>query len=237
MDQLKQFVINNFANFISIILSGLLSWIITVFYFRKGNKHEASAFVVEPIKRILEKGICKENQLKLNDLSKVYSFRYLPKKKRDCISNLIDAYASVSEHNQKEIDAQSILEHYFNTLKEKNIKTDICPVCDNEGEIVFYEVPSELELYMYTDIVGLFGKYPIDIIDDNDMETTLNKILNSYTNRYLAKDISINFFEGTSLSIILKESTITKKGEETLKNFENSKNTFLKMLKEGGEES
>lgn len=66
----------NIFGMITVLLSGLTSWIISALYFWKGNRNALRLNVLFPIKRILKETKSWKNYKALEDLSKAYDAKY-----------------------------------------------------------------------------------------------------------------------------------------------------------------
>ena len=86
---------SNIYGLITVLLSGLVSWLISALYFRKGNRNALRLNVVFPIKRILKESKSWKNYRTLEDLSKSYETKYLTKGEQSLLNQFLLAYKDV----------------------------------------------------------------------------------------------------------------------------------------------
>lgn len=100
---MKEFIIwifaapNKYANMftmISVILSGILSWLISAIYYSIGNRNNLEVSVLYPISRLLEKKPSRAGYKRLVEYTKDYSMKYLKREERKIIMSLVTAYAN-----------------------------------------------------------------------------------------------------------------------------------------------
>ena len=60
----------NIFTFITVVASGIISWLISTVYFRKSNRDTLNAAVFYPIRRLLNEGISADNYQTLIELTK-----------------------------------------------------------------------------------------------------------------------------------------------------------------------
>ena len=73
---------NQIFTIITVLLSGLISWIISAVYYKKSNRSALKQNVILPIKRKLKETRSYNNYKALEKLSKAFETRYLTKKSR-----------------------------------------------------------------------------------------------------------------------------------------------------------
>ena len=75
--------------FVTVILSGIISWIISAVYYRKTNRNALRQSVIYPIKRKLTEKHSLNNYKEIETLSKVFETRYLTRKEQKILNNLL----------------------------------------------------------------------------------------------------------------------------------------------------
>ena len=77
---------------ITVFLSGVISWIISAIYYRKGNRTNLKLSVIIPIKEILSKERSIENYKELSEIVKSYNVRFMRKHEKKVLFNLKESY-------------------------------------------------------------------------------------------------------------------------------------------------
>lgn len=90
---------------ISIILSALISWAITVAYFRKDNKILAQLSIIQPMYELTKYPFSSLNYNELNILANNYAIKFLSKKSKDSIAELIRCTSQIYGYNQDKLYA------------------------------------------------------------------------------------------------------------------------------------
>ena len=107
-----EYVNANVFTFLSVIASGLISWGISASYFRKGNRDNLKSSVLHPMRRLLDGTCSREKYKELLDLSKEYSSKYLSKKERVIVDELLGAYKSVYAYQYDWVCAESLFSYF-----------------------------------------------------------------------------------------------------------------------------
>lgn len=84
MGFMKWFMENIYSNcftIVTVIVSGLISWIISAVYYHIGNRTNLKVSIILPIIELLQSNYTKENYTSLCKLSCEYSVKYLQKRK------------------------------------------------------------------------------------------------------------------------------------------------------------
>lgn len=76
----------NIFTLITVILSGLISWIISVIFYNKGNRENLKLSVIYPIKDILDEKYSWKNYNKLANIRNSYSTRYLKEEEKEVVN-------------------------------------------------------------------------------------------------------------------------------------------------------
>lgn len=69
----------NIFTLLSVVLSGLVSWIISAAYFSIGNRNTLKSAILHPMRRLLEQPPSWSNYRTLTELTKEHSIKYLQK--------------------------------------------------------------------------------------------------------------------------------------------------------------
>lgn len=220
---------NQIFTLITVLLSGLISWIISAVYYKKSNRNALKQNVILPIKRKLKETRSYNNYKELEKLSKAFETRYLTKKEQNTFNNLLEEYRKVCDYNRSYIYAESLFSHFLKTLKENNVETEVVPEYF-EGEMVYYSTPSELH-YLVDDIKQIIDAHPPEYDYDEEVEPIENKIqhiFKAYCKRYL-DDKEIDYFKQITVYDIYKDSSIKAEWDEKLSNYRIIEKEFLEM--------
>lgn len=104
----------NIFTLITVILSGLISWIISVIFYNKGNRENLKLSVIYPIKDILDEKHSWKNYNKLANIRNSYSTRYLKEEEKEVVNNLLKSYKDVCGYNYDYVCADSLFEYFKN---------------------------------------------------------------------------------------------------------------------------
>lgn len=210
---------------VTVILSGLISWIISACYFMKSNRDALRANVLYPMKRILEETYSWKGYNSLVETSKQYSSKYLYNSEQIIVDNLLSAYRVICRYNYESVCAESLFTYFKNKLEQNGINTTPIPVY-YEDEVVDVEFPSDL-LYMTDDLARVIRNYP----PEYDEEICLDQIISIF-NIYCKSCYSnkeITYFDDHSLKEILKKSPNSMQWEENFANYNIAKEKFLNL--------
>ena len=220
---------NQIFTLITVLLSGLISWIISAVYYRKSNRNALKQNVILPIKRKLKETRSYNNYKELEKLSKAFETRYLTKKEQNALSNLLEEYRKVYDYNRSYIYAESLFSHFLKTLKENNVETEVVPEYF-DGEMVYYGTPSELH-YLIDDVKRIIDDHPPEYDYDDEIEPIENKItliFKAYCKRYL-EDKEIDYFNQTTVYNIYKNSSIKAEWDKKMADYYLVEKHFLEI--------
>ena len=105
MEQFFQWVIDskninaNIFTLISVVLSGIISWIISAVYYSMGNRNVLKSSILHPIRRLLEDTPSWNNYRSLIELTKDRSIKYLRRNERPILDELLMAYKDICRYN------------------------------------------------------------------------------------------------------------------------------------------
>lgn len=84
-----------YQNSATIIISSLISLLISMKYYRKGNRDELLMSIIFPVMQLLNKSYSKKDYDELLAIKSNYAIRYLSKKERKTLMLLIEQYSIV----------------------------------------------------------------------------------------------------------------------------------------------
>lgn len=215
----------NIFTLISVILSGIVSWIISAVYFSIGNRNNLRASVLHPIRRLLENASSWEKYRTLTEYTTDYSMKYLRRKERPIIEELLSAYKDVCRYNYESVCAESLFSYFNYKLKKNGIDPSPVPVYI-EDELVDVEFPPDM-LYFREDVARANEQYP----PEYDIENCTNAVLKLFE-FYCKKcytDEKIVFLDDNSLLEVLKKAKNRSEWNSKFNRYKAAKEEFLKM--------
>lgn len=211
---------------VTVVLSGLISWVVSALYFQMGNRNSLRVEILYPMKHIIEEGRpFKINYNSLVEILKNYNSRYLKRCEQKTIDALLSSYKEVCGYNYNAICADSLFSYFCYTLKQNNIETKIDPIF-SDGEKVASDIPSEICGGMTDSLKNAIEKYPLDN-DDGLCLRAIQIIFKEYCKEFTKKEI--NFFDDYSLQDVLSKSKSMAKWDEKFSNYNKAKEAFLKL--------
>lgn len=219
----------NIFTFITVVASGIISWLISAVYFRKSNRDTLNAAVFYPIRRLLNEGISADNYQTLIELTKDYSMRYIKNKERPVIEELLSAYENVKDYKKEETYANSLYDYFKLRLRKSGVNTKPVPVRD-EGELVAQEEPGGVK-YLASDLQKIFENNCITDEEDCEWEykEEILRVFKLYAKECYGVDKEIPFFDDHSIIEVLKTSKTQKKWDVKYERYKAAKEAFLNM--------
>lgn len=129
-------------------MSCAFSLLISALYFHKGNRNNLKLSVIHPICLLLKNKFNKTNYEKLSDLSRDFTTRYMQKRERNVLINLLKAYNDVIEMNEIDIYADALFYYFEDKLNKHDIEIKIIPNEYEDGTII-YQYPPEIDQLYY----------------------------------------------------------------------------------------
>lgn len=217
---------SNIYGLITVLLSGLVSWLISALYFRKGNRNALRLNVVFPIKRILKESKSWKNYRTLEDLSKSYETKYLTKGEQSLLNQFLLAYKDVCSYSYSSVCAESLYSYFLYKLKQSGIEIYPVPIVIND-EIVDYEEPVDL-LYLIDDLTRIIENRPPEYEEEDILVNEVTSLFKFYCEKYFGgKDII--YFDDFTLDEVLKKARIRHEWNEKLNAYKNAENKLLQM--------
>lgn len=229
MGSFVQWVVDNaYTNvftLITVVVSGVISVLVSRHYFNKSNTENLKLSIIHPIVAILNAQCTTENFEKLIALEKQYAIKYMPRKEREYLSNLILAYKDVVSNPEDVTNAKILFSYFERCLSSQGIEWDAVPVIIN-GEIVDCEPPQgyfELEDNIYR----IIRKYDYHFEEEKCQET-LELLFLSHVKTFCSNQKAV-FFKEESLLKIISQDKLTIKRNEQLKKYKLCKTEFLNL--------
>lgn len=215
----------NIFTLITVILSGIVSWVISAIYFSKGNRNNLKVSVLHPVRRLLENTPSWDNYHTLTEYSKDYCMKYLNRKERPVIEELLSAYKDVCRYDYESVCAESLFAYFKYKLKKNGIDPSPVPVYI-EDELVDVEIPPDM-LYFREDLARAIEQYPPEYDTDNCKNKVL-KLFEFYCKKCYT-DERIVFFDDCSILEVLKKAKNRSDWNEKFSRFNAAKEAFLDM--------
>lgn len=214
---------------ISILVSGLISWILSAVYFYKGNRSNLEMTILFPVLKITSKRLTRERYIELKELSQNYLTRFLSETEMTKLTSLVEAYRFVSGYDEAIANATAVLSDFEERLKKNNINPKIVPVYI-DGEIVDYEYPEDIN-YIHVRIEKVFSENYLEI-DGDICRKQIVRILSSFAKEYYT-DVPNSLFVDYNLENIIRNAAITDKWNRKFDKYEKAKHEFedLKIIK------
>lgn len=212
--------------FVTVILSGIISWIISAAYYRKTNRNALRQSVIYPIKRKLTEKHSLNNYKEIETLSKVFETRYLTSEEQKNLNNLLAEYKTVCDYDRSYVYAECVFSYFCELLAKNNIDINVCPIY-HEDEIVGYDEPTEM-FYLIDDIKRVIDNTPPEYEELETVEQKITPILKYYCNKYFS-DKEVEYFSDTTVYEIYKSSPAKAEWEQKAKTYRLTKEKFLNM--------
>ena len=216
----------NIFGMITVLLSGLISWIISALYFWKGNRNALRLNVLFPIKRILKETKSWKNYKALEDLSKAYDAKHLTKREQKLLNQFLLAYKDVCTYSYSFVCAESLFSYFKYKLKQNGVDTQPVPIII-DGEIVDFEEPIDL-LYLRDDLTRAIENRPPEYEEGDVLVEEVKSLFNTYCKEFFT-DKEIIYFDDLTFDEVLKKARIRNEWNEKLDNYKEAEKQFIHM--------
>ncbi|MBR3148578.1 MAG: hypothetical protein IKF64_00250 [Eubacterium sp.] len=223
---------------ISILLSGLFSWIASWAYYNKSNRTNALSHVVSQVFILtVAEQPSRDNARKLREIMFRHELKHLKNEERALLEKLYSAYIELSAYNKMELYSIILRDAVYKTIKAKKIETAIQPI-ENSDKIALYSEPIEYHK-IHHGIYRFLSENQIDfsLLDEKECieyQSWLNDYLNETLQKILNYDNNVNFFENESLFDIINNSKLflwhTEQEKEYYELVDDFEKTFEKEI-------
>lgn len=219
----NQNIYTNIFTLITVLLSGVFSWIISAIYFHIGNRNNLKVSIIYPVKRLLEEEKTYNNYTRLEELLSEYSVKYMRKKERKILENLVNQYKEIYYYNEERINAECLAEYFLDTLEANGVRTKIYPV-RIEDEIVDYTTPDDM-----SDVVRCLEEVfkKLHFCDD-ELNKTVIDILKLYSKEFFSVE-DVDFLTNTTIEKAINSTTKQDEWNKKFKKFDESEKDFLAL--------
>ncbi len=151
-----EFLKNEWFTIVSIVVSGIISWIVSAIYFHKGNRASLQSSILFPILYIISEPVSRKNSVEVKELSRSPLIRFFTEKEIKAFLKLVKEYRFVCSYNENAVNATAIVSDFEHRLKKMGIKPRCVPIELDDGSYE-YGYPDEIN-YLHTDIEKVFEK-------------------------------------------------------------------------------
>ena len=146
-----------YENAMAIFISVIASFLISKRYYDKANRESVLMMVIFPIVKLLnQRYYTRKDYEALLKINSCYAVKYLKKKERNKLLELLSTYTNVCRYSQEGADISCIMAYYVYTLRENGVTPKPCIIKDNDGEVVADDFPLDynyLQDYVYEKLV------------------------------------------------------------------------------------
>ena len=214
---------SNLFTLITVLLSGIISWIISAAYYRMGNRTNLKMSVIYPTTELIAKTRSYDNYTNLCKLAKDYTVRYMSKRERKVLIDLLDAYKEVARYNEDSVNSDIVLSYFEETVNSHSVDFSPVPVTIN-GEIVDYEPPEgyfAIQDNLYRIISAKNPNY-----QSNECQKAITQYFEGFCKQYYP-NTNISFFTDRTLDDVLRDGEIRKAWRKKFATFKQAKENFL----------
>lgn len=216
-----------YQNAMAIFISAVASLLISKRYYDKANRESVLMTVIFPIVKLLnQRYYTRKDYEALFEINSSYAVKYLRKKERNKLLELLSAYRDVCRYSKEDADASCIMAYYNYKLRENGVNPKPCTIKDNDGEVVDYDYPPDYN-YLQDYVYEIVSSY--DFIE-SPAECTI-KIADAfkrYTKKYYTEE-KIVYFKDYSIEKVIELSEVSKKWNDKFKRADESKEQFLNL--------
>ena len=171
-----------YQNAMAIFISAIASLLISKRYYDKANRENVLMSVIFPIVKLLEqRDYTRKDYEELFKINSSYAVKYLRKKERNKLLELLSAYRDVCRYSKEGADTSCIMAYYNYKLKENGINPKPCTIRDDDGEVIADDFPPDYN-YLQDYVYEIVSSY--DFIESSDKCTV--KIADAFK-RYTKK--------------------------------------------------
>ena len=216
-----------YQNAMAIFISAIASLLISKRYYDQANRESVLMMVIFPIVKLLnQRYYTRKDYEALFEINSSYAVKYLRKKERNKLLELLSAYRDVCRYSKEGANTSCIMAYYNYKLKENGVNPRPCTIRDDDGEVVADDFPPDYN-YLQDYVYEIVSSY--DFIESPDKCTVkIADAFKRYTKRYYT-DENIVYFEDYSIEKVIELSEVSKKWNDKFRLADASKEEFLKL--------
>ena len=198
----------------AIIISSIISILISSYYYNKANRNDVMMSIIHPLIEELKKDYCMINYKEIVQITSGYSKRYLKKKERRVLWELVDSCTNLCADNIFLVHTKCLMNYYIYKLQESGIDEDLEEIWWDRG---FYQLEKK--------ILSLLNS----CLNDECLKSDIISIFNEHMHTFFPQKEEIVYFEDYSLDFVLDKSQEAKKWKEKINRYEKIKEKFYKL--------
>lgn len=228
MGFIKWFMENLYSNcftIVTVIVSGLISWIISATYYHIGNRTNLKVFVILPIAELLKDHDTCGNYSAFCKLSSEYSVKYLRKKEFETLMELKSAYKDIHSYNASYVNATILFSYFEDKLELNGVEWEPILNMTKDGEVEC-EAPDGWFELLY-DLERHLNRYDLNF-EIEECQKAVTSLFTRYCRRYISSK-DIKYFDDINLDKVLAQSVLRAEWDQKLKTMQEAKERFLNL--------
>lgn len=215
------------GNALAIIISGIVSLIISKYYFDKANHESVLMTIIFPIVKILDsRYYTKSNYEALFKINASYASKHLKRRERNKLLALLSSYRNVCRYTQESADTDCIMSYYNCKLEENDINPKPCAITDDEGNYIDDDFPPDYNL-LEDQVYKIVSSYEF-VQSPMDCTKQIAEAFEIYTKKYYTNK-KIAFFDDYPIEKVIEMSLITHRWKDKFELAEKCKADFLNL--------
>lgn len=216
-----------YQNAMAIFISAIASLLISKRYYDKANRESVLMTVIFPTVKLLnQRYYTRKDYEALFEINSSYAVKYLRKKERNKLLELLSAYRDVCRYSKEGADTSCIMAYYNYKLKENGVNPKPCTIRDDDVEVVADDFPPDYN-YLQDYVYEIVSSY--DFIESPDKCTVkIADAFKRYTKKYYT-DENIVYFEDYSVEKVIELSEVSEKWNEKIRLEDECKEDFLNL--------
>lgn len=216
-----------YQNAMAIFISAIASLLISKRYYDKANRESVLMTVIFPIVKLLnQRYYTRKDYEVLFEINSSYAVKYLRKKERNKLLELLSAYRDVCRYSKEDADTSCIMAYYNYKLRENGVNPKPCTIRDDDGEVVADGFPPDYN-YLQDYVYEIVSSYDFKESPD-ECTVKIADAFKRYTKNYYT-DENIVYFEDYSIEKVIELSEVSKKWNEKFRLADECKEEFFKL--------
>lgn len=215
------------GNALAIIISGIVSLVISKYYFDKANREIVLTTIIFPIVKILDsRYYTKSNYEALFKINSSYASKYLKRSERNKLLALLSSYRNVCRYTQESADTDCIMSYYNHKLEENDINPKPCTITDDEGNYIDNDFPPDYNL-LQDHVYKIVSSYEF-VQSPMDCSKQIADAFESYTKKYYTNK-KITFFDDYTVDKVVELSVVAQEWKNKFETADKCKSEFLNL--------
>lgn len=215
------------SNALAIIISGIVSLVVSKYYFDKANRESVITAIIFPIVKILDsRYYTKSNYEALFKINSSYASKYLKGNERNKLLALLSSYRNVCRYTQESADTDCIMSYYNHKLEENDINPKPCIIYDDEGNYIDDDFPPDYNL-LQDHVYKIVSSYEF-VQSPLDCSKQIAEAFEIYTNKYYTNK-KITFFDDYTVDKVIELSIVAQEWKSKFETADKCKSEFLNL--------